>query len=107
MRHDGLSDTPRELFGYAAQEFCIGICQEFVDAIQANPNVPERTGRMKAGFHVREHRGGAEVVNPAAFYWAYVEFGHDVVDDAGNVVGHAHARPYARPAWEEVRARHV
>lgn len=107
MKHDGLRASPRRLFGYAAAEMCVDICQELVAAIEANPNVPEETGQMKHGFFVESHHGGAMVINPGAPYWAFVEFGHDVVDETGQVIGHAPAHPFARPAWEEIRARHA
>jgi hypothetical protein len=109
MKHYGLSAPPEDLFGYAAANACIDICQAFIDIIQADPKTPEgRTGHLKTGWHIVEQDGGGLVVNPQAPYWPFVEYGHDIVDDDGNVTGHVHKRPFARPAWKIVkrRARH-
>lgn len=110
MKHSGLRFAPSILWKQEAQDLCLEIAQEFVDEIEADPNVPvdqdgPHPGNMKFGFEADEWRDGARVTNRRAPYWIYVNYGHDVVDEAGEVVGHVAPRPFATKAWEIVRGR--
>lgn len=107
MQHRGLDHDIELQFGAAAEQACLDIAQEVVDELQSSPNTPVRTGKMKRGFHARRHNGGAVVANPEGWYWKFVEYGHDEVTSSGEVVGHVHAQPFVRPAWETVRSMHA
>lgn len=81
----------------------------FLDAITARAPVGP-TGNLKAGFRVRKRtafrgkvRGGVRRTKKAA-HAHLVEFGHRVVR-GGQVVGHAAAHPFIRPAFQAARAQ--
>lgn len=109
VAHEGLRGRPWDTFAGGAQEACLDICQEFVDEVEASPETPDGlTHRLRTGFTVKATEGGGGVViNHDAPYWLYVEHGHDIVNQTGENLGHVAARPFARAAWEVVRARHA
>lgn len=96
--------NPAILFREAAQRKCVEIAQSIVDEIQTSPATPRNTGRLAAGYHVREDGGDALIVT-SVDYWDDVEYGHDVVNDSNQVTGHAEPQPHVRPAIEIERAK--
>lgn len=93
---------PALLFHGVAQRKCEEVAQAIVDEIQTSPITPRDTGRLAKGYRVEKTEDGAKVVTNVD-YWDEVEFGHNVVDQAGKVVGHEEAQPHVRPAIEVIR----
>src|SRR5690349_6954717 len=94
----------RRLFREAAQRRCLEIAEDIVTEVRASPLTPRgKTGALADGYTAAPDGPGARISNPAAPYWAHVEYGHDVVDKEGRVVGRAGSRPHVRPAIEFLR----
>lgn len=95
---------PEEIFADAARQHSLVIAQQVVDEIRASPLTPRgKSGTLAAGYRATEYEDGAAITNPAAPYWSFVEYGHNVVNQTGEVVGHAGQRAHVRPAIDAVR----
>lgn len=107
--------NPAALFREAAQKRCLDIAEMVV--AEARVKAPQgKTGKLAGGYLARRSGRGAEIANPAAPYWAHVEYGHAIADEEGNLVerstrkaGDPHYRvrayPHVRPAIEIIRTK--
>lgn len=107
---------PAEIFGEAAKRHCLVVAQHVVDEVRASALTPprgdaepetggkRRKGSLRAGYQATEHGDGAAIGNPSAPFWSYVEYGHAIANQYGDVEGErVGQRAHVRPAIEAVR----
>lgn len=96
---------PHEIFGETAKRLCVEVAQQVVEEARplAEAVTKSKTGKLANGYEAIPYEDGAAITNPAAPYWSFVEFGHNVVTETGEVVGHVGQRAHVRPAIEAVR----
>ncbi|HYJ33834.1 MAG TPA: hypothetical protein VE326_11495 [Candidatus Binatia bacterium] len=97
---------PEEHFGEAAKRHCLVVAEHVVDETRkiAAKKFAGSSGRLAAGYQAQEFENGAAIGNPSSPFWSYVEFGHAIANQYGEVEGErVGQRAHVRPAIEAVR----